>query len=125
MECRPRRSLRQAGVEVIYINENLTGGDADDLVIGVRQWMASKYVRDLSVTTIRGQVSHTERGAWCGGCPPFGYDLLYHDSTGKPYHRVRWLESGDKEVYDTIGKLTRVVPRGERLTASKRDVATR
>ena len=118
-----RYQFRQAGVEIVYCNENLTGGDADDLVVGVKQWMAQKYIKDLSVTTIRGQVSHSETGAWCGGVPPYGFDLLYHDSTGRPYQRVRWLECGSKEVYDTEGKLVRVLPRGERLNTSKRDVA--
>ena len=118
-----RYQFRQAGVEVVYVNEGLSGGDADDLVVGVKQWMAQKFVKDLSVTTIRGQVSLSETGAWCGGTPPYGYDLLYHDSNGRPYQRVRWLESGDKEIYDPAGKLTRVLPRGERLNTSKRDVA--
>ena len=36
-----RHRFRQAGVEIIYCNENLTGGDADDLVVGVKQWMIS------------------------------------------------------------------------------------
>ncbi len=118
-----RYRFRQAGVEVVYVNENLTGGDADDLVVGVKQWMAQKFVKDLSVTTIRGQVSHSETGAWCGGTPPYGFDLLYHDSAGQPYQQVRWLESGDKEIYDPAGKLNRVLPRGERLSTSKRDTA--
>jgi DNA invertase Pin-like site-specific DNA recombinase len=118
-----RYQFRKAGVEVVYVNENLTGGDADDLVVGVKQWMAQKYVKDLSVTTIRGQVSHSESGAWCGGTPPYGYDLLYHDSNGRPYQRLRWLESGEKEIYDPADNLIRILPRGERQSTSKRDVA--
>jgi DNA invertase Pin-like site-specific DNA recombinase len=119
-----RHQFRKAGVEVVYCNENLTGGDADDLVVGVKQWMAQRYVKDLSKVTIRGQITHSESGAWCGGCPPYGFDLVYRDSTGHPYQHVRWLETGDKEVYDLDGRLVRMVPRGERLSASKRDVAT-
>jgi DNA invertase Pin-like site-specific DNA recombinase len=118
-----RHQFRKAGVEVVYCNENLTGGDADDLVVGVKQWMAQRYVKDLSKVTIRGQITHSESGAWCGGCPPYGYDLVYQDSTGRPYQHVRWLETGDKEVYDFDGRLMRLVPRGERLSASKRDIA--
>ncbi len=118
-----RYRFRQAGIEVVYINENLTGGDADDLVVGVKQWMAQKFVKDLSITTIRGQVSLSETGAWCGGCPPYGFDLQYADSTGRPYQRVRWLESGDKEIYDPKGELIRLLPRGERQSTSKRDTA--
>ncbi len=118
-----RHQFRLAGVDVVYVAENLTGGEADDLVVGVKQWMAQKYVKDLSKVTIRGQLTHGAAGAWNGGTPPYGYDLLYVDSAGRPYQRVRWLESGDKEVYDTAGKLTRIVPRGERLVSSKQDHA--
>jgi DNA invertase Pin-like site-specific DNA recombinase len=113
-----RHQFRKAGVEVVYCNENLTGGDADDLVVGVKQWMAQRYVKDLSKVTIRGQITHSETGAWNGGCPPYGYDLVYHDSTGRPYQHVRWLETGDKEVYGLDGRLVRMVPRGERSSAS-------
>ena len=118
-----RYQFRLAGVEVIYVSENLTGGEADELVVGVRQWMASKYVRDLSKVTIRGQVSHSEAGSWNGGTPPYGFDLVYSDSAGHSYQVVRWLACGSKEIYDTAGKLTRIVPRGERLVASKQDRA--
>jgi hypothetical protein len=41
-------------VDVVYCSEGLTGGEADDLVVGVKQWMAQKYVKDLSKVTIRG-----------------------------------------------------------------------
>jgi DNA invertase Pin-like site-specific DNA recombinase len=113
-----RHQFRKVGVEVVYCNENLTGGDADDLVVGVKQWMAQRYVKDLSKVTIRGQITHGESGAWNGGCPSYGYDLVYHDSAGDPYQHVRWLESGDKEVYDLDGRLIRMVPRGERSGSS-------
>ena len=118
-----RYQLRQVGVEVLYAAENLPGGRMDGLVLGFHQWMASEYLVGLSKDTLRGQITHSESGAWNGGCPPYGYDLVYQDSTGRPYQHVRWLESGDKEVYDLDGRLTRIVPRGERLSASKRDVA--
>ena len=118
-----RHRFRKAGVEIVYCNENLTGGDADDLVVGVKQWMAQRYVKDLSKVTIRGQITHSESGAWNGGCPPYGYDLVYHDSTGRPYQHVRWLESGDREIYDLDGRLVRIVPRGDRSGAGTSGVA--
>ncbi len=119
-----RHEFFTLGVEIVYTNEALTGGDADELVVNVKQWMAQRYVVDLSKTTLRGQLSVSASGAWCGGAPGYGYDLLYSDSSGRPYQRVRWLENGDKEIYDPAGKLTRVLPRGERLTTSKQDRAT-
>ncbi len=118
-----RFHFRRAGVEVVYVAENLSGNDSDDLIVGVKQWMAQKYVKDLSNVTIRGQLSHVALGAWCGGVPPFGFDLLYHDSTGRPYQQLRWLATGDKEVRDPEGNLVRILPRGERFNVSKRDIA--
>ena len=55
--------------------------------------------------------------------PPFGYDLLYHDSHGTPLRRVRWTENGDKEIYSASGKLERELPRGERFASSQKDRA--
>ncbi len=116
-----RHQFRQAGVEVVYCSEHFTGSDSDDLVLGVKQWQARQFVKDLSKVTIRGQVSHSQTGAWCGGTPPFGYDLLYVDSAGAAYQRVRWTSNGDKEIYSPEGKLIRVLPRGECLSTSKKD----
>ncbi len=115
--------LRELGVQLVYCSEGFTGSDSDDLVWSVKQWQARQFVKDLSRVTIRGQVSHTTAGAWSGGTPPYGFDLEYRDSGGNVYQHVRWMESGDKEVYDPAGKLLRIVQRGERLGASKRDRA--
>ncbi len=118
-----RYQFRQAGVEVIYCNENFTGSDSDELVLGVKQWQARQYVKDLSKVTIRGLVSHTQAGAWGGGMPPYGYDLEYADGTGKPYQRVRFMPGGEKQVFSPEGSLLRTVPRGERLSTAKSDRA--
>ncbi len=116
-----RHLLRQAGVEVIYTSEGFNGDDSDDLIRSVKQWQARNESKDLSKVTIRGQVSHTENGFWCGGTPPFGYDLRYADASGKPYQIVRWLANGEKEIYDPAGRLVRRLQRGERLNSSKKD----
>jgi DNA invertase Pin-like site-specific DNA recombinase len=113
-----RHLFDEAGVEIIYCKDNVPAGAIGDLMINVHQFMANQYVMDLSKVTIRGLITHSESGARCGGCPPYGYDVVYHDSTGRPYQHVRWLESGDKEVYDLDGRLVRMVPRGERTSAS-------
>lgn len=116
-----RHLLRRAQVEIIYVSEGFNGDDSDDLIRSVKQWQARNESKDLSKVTIRGQVSHTENGFWCGGTPPFGYDLQYADANGKPYQIIRWLANGDKEVYNPKGKLVRRLQRGERLTSSKKD----
>ncbi len=116
--------LRKAGVEVIYVTENFNGDDSDDLLRPVKQWQARQESKDLSKVTIRGQVSLSEKGVWLGGAPPFGFDLLYSDSTRKPYMIVRFMENGDKEILDSDGHRQRVLRRGESLTVSKKDHAT-
>ena len=88
-----RYILKNVGIEVIYITENFTGNSSDDIVRTVKQWQAREESKDLSKVTLRGQLSLSEEGWWLGGSPPFGYDLLYHDSTGKPFMTVRFHEA--------------------------------
>jgi site-specific DNA recombinase len=118
-----RYQFKQAGVEIVYCTEGFSGSDSDDLVRGVRQWQAQQYVKDLSKVTIRGLLSLSEGGWWMGGLPPYGFDLLYHDSTGTPYQRVRFLPTGEKQIFSVGGDLVRTVARGERLSTSKSDRA--
>jgi len=116
-----RHLLRKANVEVIYTSEGFRGDDSDEIIRSMKQWQARQETKDLSKVTIRGHVSLGEQGHWNGGCPPYGYDLLYHDSNGTPLRRIRWTESGDKEIYSPDGKLERVLPRGERFASSQKD----
>jgi len=89
----------------------------------MKQWQARQETKDLSKVTIRGHVTMGEEGWWNGGVPPFGYDLLYHDSSGTPIRRIRWTENGDKEIYSPDGKRERELPRGERFASSQKDRA--
>ncbi len=118
-----RYQFRQAGIDVIYCNENFTGSDSDELVLGVKQWQARQYIKDLSKVTIRGLVSHTQAGSWGGGLAPYGFDLEYSDGTGRPYQRVRFMPNGEKQVFSVEGVLVRTVPPRERLSTAKSDRA--
>ncbi len=118
-----RHTLAQAGVEVVYVAEGLRGDQTDDLLLGVKQFVAHQTVVDLSKVTIRGQVSRVEKGRWCGGRPPYGFDLQYVDQIGVPYQTVRFLESGEREQRAIDGTLIRVVPRGSPLPVTKKDAA--
>jgi len=115
--------LKQAGVEVLYVRENLRGDDTDDILRPVLQYKAREYSRGLSADTIRGQVSLVEKASWPGGTPPYGFDLLFHDADGRPYQVVRWMGDGTKQILDLEGRLLRTQPRGERVKTSKRDRA--
>jgi DNA invertase Pin-like site-specific DNA recombinase len=116
-----RHLLRRADVEVIYTSEGFNGGDSDDLLRSVKQWQARAESKDLSKVTIRGQMSVVDKGYWGGGVPPYGYDLLYEDGTGRPIRRIRFATDGSKEEYEPDGNLIRVHPRGTRLARPKSD----
>jgi DNA invertase Pin-like site-specific DNA recombinase len=116
-----RHLLRRAGVEVVYTSEGFNGGDSDDLVRSVKQWQARAESKDLSKVTIRGQVSVVDKGYWCGGVPPYGYDLLYEDPAGKPIRRIRFATDGTKQEFDADGNLVRTHERATRLARPKTD----
>src|SRR3989454_3356383 len=118
-----RYLLRKHGVEVVYVAEGFQGNTTDSLILGVKQWLGRDEGRDLSKVTIPGLLSLSEGGWWMGGVPPYGYDLLYHDGTGKPYQKVRFLPNGEKQVFSVDGALVRTVPRGEHLSTAKSDRA--
>ena len=65
-----RHLLKAAGVSVIYVSENFSGDDSDDLIRPVKQWQARQELKDLSKVTIRGLLSKGEGGWWLGGTPP-------------------------------------------------------
>ncbi len=116
-----RFQLRKAGVEVVYTSEGFNGDDTDDLLRPVKQWQARNESRELSKVTIRGLLSRSGEGWWSGGQPPYGYDLAYFSLEGRFLMVVRYDGNLDKLILDEEGNVTRVVPRGESLTLSKRD----
>ena len=118
-----RHLLRQHGVEVIYVSENFSGDDSDDLVRPMKQWQAHKDLKDLSEDTIGGLLLKSGRGFWLGGVPPFGYDLKYETGSGAPLMTVRFLSDGSKEIHDEQTKSVRVLPPKGRLVVSKEDGA--
>ena len=118
-----RHTLTQAGIEVVYVAETLTGTDADDLLLATKQWLAHRMVVDLSRVTLRGQLSRVGKGRWCGGRPPYGYDLVYYDAADMPYQTIRFLDSGEREVRLTDGRVQRLIPRGSPLPVTSCDRA--
>ncbi len=114
-----RHLLSQAGVQIVYTAEGFSGDESDEILLPVKQYMASKYVRDLSKVTIRGLVSRAEKGRWPGGRPPYGYDLLHYNSADQPLHLVRYFADGTREIRTPDGStMTRTIPMGEPLPVS-------
>lgn len=109
-----RHLLRQRNVEVVYATEPFTDDFTSELIRPMRQWQARQESVDLSRLTVRGQVSAVQAGSYFGSTPPWGFDYEYRNSGGEPYQIVRYLRSGEKEVYDPGGVLKVRVPFGER-----------
>ena len=116
-----RFQLRRNGIEIVYVSEGFSGDDSDDLVRPVKQWQARQESKELSKVTIRGLVSRSSAGWWSGGQPPYGYDLAYYSTDGRFLMVVRYDYDLSKQILDEDGNVTRIVPRGQRLTFSKSD----
>ena len=116
-----RHTLRQHGVEVLYVTENFSGDGTDDLIRPVKQWQAREESKDLSKVTIRGLLTKSETGTWMGGVPPYGYDLRYESYSAEFLMHVRYARDGSKQIFDEQGQLQRTLPRGESLAMSRRD----
>jgi len=116
-----RFTLRKRGIEIVYISEGFNGDDTDDLLRPVKQWQARQESKDLSLVTIRGQLSRINEGWWNGGTPPYGYDLAYYTSAGAIRAIVRYQPDGSKELLNAQGEVTSAVERGESLNVSKAD----
>jgi hypothetical protein len=97
------------------------GSDSDDLIRSVKQWQAKQESKDLSKVTFRGLISRASGGWWNGGVPPYGFDREYVDSSDKAYQRVRFNADRSKLVSDLATGSTRLLPRGESLSVSKKD----
>lgn len=109
-----RHLLRQRDVEVVYATEQFLDDFTGELIRPMRQWQARQESVDLSRLTARGQISSVQSGSYFGSTPPWGYDYQYRNSRGEPYQVVRYLPSGEKEVYNPDGSLRVRVPLGER-----------
>ena len=103
--------------------EGLRGDDADDLVVGVKQWHGRKYLKDLSKATQRGMIRLATRGFWIGGTPPFGFDLRYEDINGTALYIVRFMADGSKHLLSLDGSLQRIIPRREQIVRGSSDRA--
>lgn len=75
--------LREVGVEVLYVKENLKGDDVDEILRPVFQFNANLFLKGLSRDTIRGQVTGARAGNFLGGPTPYGYKKVLSQD-GKP-----------------------------------------
>lgn len=113
--------LREVGVEVISVTEPMSGNDLDYVMLPLRQLEAHTAVKKTSKNTLLGQARRASEGAWIGGAPPYGYDLIYVSAKGDPYTRIRSLESGERALLKPDGSLDRMLAKKERTVRSNED----
>jgi DNA invertase Pin-like site-specific DNA recombinase len=115
--------IRKCGVRLVSVTEPLPGNDFDCLMLMVQGMKNHQEVKDTSRKTLRGQVSNAKEGWWCGGAPPYGYDLEYVDRAGQPIAQVRYLETGERQLLSANGTPERILRKRERYRKSDGDKA--
>ena len=111
-----RHLIKRQGVELVYVTEGFGQDENSQILLAVKQLQVRGEVKDTSLKTISKQVSRIQQGWRPGGMPPFGYDLQYLDSVGKFIRAVRYLETGEKQILDEDGNVTRVLAKGDKLS---------
>lgn len=103
--------LRQKGVSVVYV----TGEQDNDILLAVNRYLAqqesvhkSRYVLSNVLARCR-QARDLRQTLSVGGPVPFGYDALYSSRDGVPHTIVRYLPTGEKQVFDANGVLQRTL----------------
>ncbi len=88
---------RNAGVEVIYTNDNFPPerSVANTIMKTLQRIYASNQPRKLSKDVIRGLRSFVEKGSW-PGAPPYAYARAEFDANGK---FVKKLEKGESKAF--------------------------
>ena len=91
-------SLTRSGVEILFVKDPVALEDSvGQVTLALRQWQNHEFVRDASKNTLRGMVSRARQGHWCGGPPPYGYDLMYvNRQSGEPRCRIRLVRQARK-----------------------------
>jgi hypothetical protein len=93
--------LRAAGVQVVFVSDNLPDGDHAGIVKSVGFFAAQQHAKAISFATSRGLMSALEQGklAHCLR-PPYGIDKMYIAADGKPSCVIRLLPDGTQQKLD-------------------------
>jgi len=87
------QSLRVCGIEILFVKENIPlDDDFGQIAFAALQLKNHALVKQISQDTLRGMTSRAMAGFWCGGPPPYGYDLLLvNRETGIARCRIRLI----------------------------------
>lgn len=104
--------IESTGKRLFFVNTaaQTGGGIASHIVALVESESAGKYLVDLSRNVLRGLAQTVNAGFLDGRIPPFGYDTLYVDQSGKPLFIARYNHNRSKEIYEAVAKDGVVTP---------------
>lgn len=73
-----RQALRKSDIALYSCTETLDNGESESgfLSEGVRALFNHQFVLDARAKTMAGQTSRAKQGAFLGGSPPLGYDIV-------------------------------------------------
>ncbi len=121
------RQLTKAGKRVVYVATGQEAGQsfASGLISYVEHYQNGDYLRKLSRDTMRGLVSRAQRGLWCGGAIPFGYDRLCISMDGTPRRIIRDMPDGTQIVMQPDTQtIIETIPVGPRYTKPDYELCT-
>ena len=117
-----KHKLKQCGVRVISVMENVGEGDESILLEALLEASAEYYSLDLRKKIKRGQRENVAKGKYCGGPVPYGYKLadgkLVIDERTAPVMRYIFESyAAGTPMHDIIDELTRRGIRSSRGSA--------
>lgn len=96
--------IESTGKRLFFVNTaaQTGGGIASHIIALVESESAGKYLVDLSRNVMRGLEQTVKAGFLDGRVPPYGYDTLYVDQSGKPLFIARYNHDRSKEIFDAV-----------------------
>ncbi len=84
--------ILKAGADVVYCAEGKSLSTDHEIVWAVETYQKHEVLKQTSRDTLRGMLALARKGYWCGGPPPYGYDLEIVDKlSGNPVRRIRMI----------------------------------
>ena len=107
--------LREAGVTLLSVTEDYLAreGIDGDVLRTVKQFQNRQYSISLSQNTLRGQISSVLAASDPGRMAPYGYDREIIAPDGSVLYRIRFCESGERQVFDRQSNLQATYSKGQ------------
>lgn len=99
--------LDQWGVELWSVSQ---GCISDDDVATVFNTTAAaitseKEQKEKALRNLEGRMANSKKGNYCGGPPPYGFDVACYGEDGKEKWRVVWIGTRQREKHNSDGSV--------------------